>query len=344
MSRMRVFGVLMGLVPAMAPGQTSIDLRTQSKSIDFSAAASTRPAKTGTALPGTCAVGDLFFRSDAAPGSNLYGCSSTNTWAQLAGASVANWGTITGTLGNQSDLQSALDGKQPSDPDLSAIAALACPDGQILKRAAGVWICGADAVGGAGVGAYAASTSSATTWSVPGATHGLGTCDLVAGTYASSGSTFTQITPSALACNSSSFDVTITWAAPQSGRVVLVKGGGGSGGGDTVTAGTGVVVAGGATKAVAVDTAVVPTFLSGTGSLDFANITNGSCAELTFAMAGAATGDAVAAGWPSTYPAGLSGIMFVSSTNTITVRACNHSGAGVDPANLAYRATIVRSF
>src|SRR3954464_10069466 len=67
-------------------GQTLVDLRTQSKSIDFSALPSTRPVQVGTALPTTCQVGQLFFKSDAAAGANLYGCSATNVWSvQSAG-------------------------------------------------------------------------------------------------------------------------------------------------------------------------------------------------------------------------------------------------------------------
>jgi hypothetical protein len=41
----------------------------------------------GTALPTTCQVGQLFFKSDAAAGANLYGCSATNVWSvQSAGS------------------------------------------------------------------------------------------------------------------------------------------------------------------------------------------------------------------------------------------------------------------
>lgn len=39
----------------------------------------------GTTLPGTCIVGQLFFKTDATPGSNVYECASTNTWTQEAG-------------------------------------------------------------------------------------------------------------------------------------------------------------------------------------------------------------------------------------------------------------------
>jgi hypothetical protein len=67
--------------------QTAVDLKTQSKRVDFSAAPSTKPFKTGTVLPATCTVGDAYFKSDAAAGSNVYLCSTANTWTpQAAGA------------------------------------------------------------------------------------------------------------------------------------------------------------------------------------------------------------------------------------------------------------------
>ena len=47
----------------------------------------------GTAVPGTCSVGMLYFDNDATPGVNLYGCTATNTWTLLGdgggGGSVA---------------------------------------------------------------------------------------------------------------------------------------------------------------------------------------------------------------------------------------------------------------
>jgi hypothetical protein len=62
-------------------GQTMIDLRTQSKNVDFSSAISTRPFKSGTVLPATCAVGEMFYKTDAASGANIYGCVAANAWA-----------------------------------------------------------------------------------------------------------------------------------------------------------------------------------------------------------------------------------------------------------------------
>lgn len=39
----------------------------------------------GTTLPATCSVGDLFFKSNATAGQNVYECQSANTWTQETG-------------------------------------------------------------------------------------------------------------------------------------------------------------------------------------------------------------------------------------------------------------------
>ncbi len=70
--------------------QTQVDLRTQSKSVDFSAAERTRPVKVGNALPATCTVGDLFFADHAEAGRNLYGCTAPNQWSVLSASSIAS--------------------------------------------------------------------------------------------------------------------------------------------------------------------------------------------------------------------------------------------------------------
>ncbi len=70
-----------------ADSQTQIDLRTQSKNVDFSAAPFTRPFQTGASLPGVCSVGSTFFKTNATAGANFYGCTSTNTWMAQSGAS-----------------------------------------------------------------------------------------------------------------------------------------------------------------------------------------------------------------------------------------------------------------
>jgi hypothetical protein len=63
-----------------ARGQTQIDLRTQGRNIDFSAATSTRPSKTGTSLPAACSIGETFLKTDAPAGKNLYVCTAPGVW------------------------------------------------------------------------------------------------------------------------------------------------------------------------------------------------------------------------------------------------------------------------
>lgn len=92
------------LLAAAADGQTVLSLDTQSKNVDFTKAAFTRPVKTGTILPSTCSVGDLFFQTNAVAGSNLYGCASANTWSAQSGGgggsgivAIDNNGTLVGS-------------------------------------------------------------------------------------------------------------------------------------------------------------------------------------------------------------------------------------------------------
>ena len=87
-------GVVWSLIVIQAEAQTQVDLRTQSKDVDFANAASTRPVKTGVSLPLTCGVGELFFVSNAPAGSNLYACVTANTWA-LEGGGAGGAGTLT---------------------------------------------------------------------------------------------------------------------------------------------------------------------------------------------------------------------------------------------------------
>ena len=67
-------------VAAASFAQTQVDLRTQSKSIDFGLAPSTRPFQTGTVLPANCAIGNVYFKTDAIAGNNVFGCTALNTW------------------------------------------------------------------------------------------------------------------------------------------------------------------------------------------------------------------------------------------------------------------------
>jgi len=83
---MRYSSVGIALTVAMAAhGQTQIDLRGQTKNVDFSAAAITKPNKMGPAVPVSCTAGETFFKTSAPAGQNLYGCVAANTWALLGG-------------------------------------------------------------------------------------------------------------------------------------------------------------------------------------------------------------------------------------------------------------------
>ncbi|HLK18844.1 MAG TPA: collagen-like protein [Bryobacteraceae bacterium] len=66
-------------------GQTLVDLKNQSKTVDFTGATTTKPFKSGTVLPATCTVGEAFYQTSAPAGANLYTCTSANAWTQQIG-------------------------------------------------------------------------------------------------------------------------------------------------------------------------------------------------------------------------------------------------------------------
>src|SRR3954452_345908 len=84
-----------------AAGQTQVDLKTQSKSVDFSSASSTKPFETGAVLPATCTVGQMYFLTTAPNGLNTYSCSGTNTWTQqvtgIQSTTIKSSGTLVGS-------------------------------------------------------------------------------------------------------------------------------------------------------------------------------------------------------------------------------------------------------
>ncbi len=75
--------------PAWGQTPTAIDLKAQSRNVDFTGAATTRPFKSGAAVPATCSVGEMFYLTAAAAGANLYGCTSANTWTLESAAGGA---------------------------------------------------------------------------------------------------------------------------------------------------------------------------------------------------------------------------------------------------------------
>lgn len=88
---------LLAVLPAFS--QTTINLATQGRNADFSSFTFTRPISVGATLPATCQVGQLFFNSAAAAGSNLYGCTATNAWTALSAAPSSSGGGATAGSG-----------------------------------------------------------------------------------------------------------------------------------------------------------------------------------------------------------------------------------------------------
>jgi len=87
--------LLSGALIASAVAQTQIDLRTQTKNVNFQAAPYTSPLQSGSSLPSTCSPGQLFFLTSAAAGANVYGCVAVNTWAAQGGSSGGGSGALT---------------------------------------------------------------------------------------------------------------------------------------------------------------------------------------------------------------------------------------------------------
>src|SRR2546425_13237114 len=84
-SRFLAGGALLAFAAGHAGAQTQVDLRTQAKSVDFSAAASTKTFQAGVFPPASCSVGQTFFKTSAPAGANFYACTSANTWTLASG-------------------------------------------------------------------------------------------------------------------------------------------------------------------------------------------------------------------------------------------------------------------
>lgn len=138
----------------------------------------------------------------------------------------------------------------------------------------------------------------------------------------------------------------VTFATAQTGYVVANTGSGSGGGIASVVVGDGLLGDGTSGDPVRVNPATVPSFLTGTATLnDWGTIGAQACVQKTFALAGAVSNDAVIPRWPAGLTAGLTGIVFVSAGDVIAVRVCNPTAGGIALANgNVFGATILRSF
>ncbi len=207
--------------------QTTLDLRTQSKSIDFSAAGATKPMQTGSSLPTTCAVGQFFFLTTAAAGANIYACSPANTWVVEGNSLSVNAGTANEVLSsNGSNIQWLAIGGDVSGAPASltvsriqghAISSTAPSSGQVLQwnAAANQW---QPAAAQTGNSAYAFTAQLSV--SIPGTVHQFGTANLVVGCYDNS-TPPQRVEPDRVQIDPGSFNVTISFSMPQSGYCVV---------------------------------------------------------------------------------------------------------------------------
>ena len=219
--------------------QTQVDLRTQSKSVDFSAASSTKPMQTGTSLPTTCSIGAMFLNTTAPAGQNLYACTAVNTWSLQGGAAPSLAGNANEVLSNNgSTLQwQAIGGDTSGAPGALKVtgiqgrnvATTAPTGGQVLtwNAGAGQWTPNNPAAVG---GAYSSSFTGLTSVTIAGTAHQLNSANLLVTCYDTETPAM-EVEPNSIAVNATTFDVTVTFASPQSGRCVVSSGGTGSSGG-----------------------------------------------------------------------------------------------------------------
>jgi hypothetical protein len=229
---------------ATGEGQTSVDLRTQSKNVDFSGATATKPMQTGAALPSTCAIGQFYFLTSATAGSNVYACNTVNVWT-LEGTSVLG-GDVSGASTNAT--VKALQGR--------AVAATAPSNAQVLEwnSASNQWLPAASQTGNAGY-VFVSQTSI----TIPGTVHQFGTANLIVDCFDSE-TPPQRVEADKIQINATTFNVTVNFATAQSGYCVVngagtasVSGGGGipAVGGDLSGTTTTATVAGIQNRAVA---------------------------------------------------------------------------------------------
>jgi hypothetical protein len=241
---MRLFNVtcrsaLLAATIGYGMAQTQVDLRTQSKSVDFSAASSTKPLQTGTSLPTTCSTGAMFLNTSGPAGQNVYACTAVNTWSLEGGTTPSPAGNANSVLTNNGtalqwqalggDVEGAPGSETVTGIQGRSVSASAPVSGQVLtwNAAASQWTPG-NAAGGGG-GAYSASFTSQTSVTIAGTAHQLNTANLLVTCYDTE-SPQVEVEPNNITVNASTFDVTVTFTTAQSGRCVVASGGSGGGG------------------------------------------------------------------------------------------------------------------
>lgn len=325
---------------SVALAQTKVDLRTQSKSIDFSGASLTKPARSAGTLPPTCSAGELFYLSSGP----LYSCSSINNWVKVGTVSGstnpgdcarfdANGNLVDGgaACGGGPNFQQAFIGATSVTllHNLNSTAVVfACFDNStpplwILPKSvtltnpntltvtfpsAQTGSCVVNANGAGGTPNFQQVFTNANSVTLA---HNLNSTGVVFACFDNSTPPLWILPKSVAVTNANT--LTVTFASAQSGSCAVNATGGSS----------------------------LPAFLMASASLSFGPIAQAACAELTFPLNGANPGDTVAPGWPATLAPGLAGTMIASAANTVAVELCNLSGATLTPLAQTFRATVI---
>ncbi len=238
---------LVAWASSLARGQTAIDLKTQSKSVDFTGAAYTKPFKSGSALPATCSTGEAFLNTGAPAGQNFYTCTSPNTWTIQSGSSLPssagnanavlstdgtnlNWQILGGDVAGPAQAMrvKALQGMP--------VAATTPGDGQVLRwnNSNQDWepatVSGSGGSGGAAIGKsnYAKTFFNATSVSIPGTEHNLATSNLIVSCYDNITTPLRHVEPDSVTVDPATFNVVVGFVQPQSGSCVVNGSGGGT--------------------------------------------------------------------------------------------------------------------
>jgi hypothetical protein len=227
---MRLHRLLAGwMMTAAAAGlvaQTKVDLRTQSKSVDFSTASLTKPVRTGTSLPATCSASEMFYLTNATAGYNLYYCTASNIWTP-AGASAPNYTQsftaqtsvpMAHRLGTSNVVVECFDSTN-LQVEYSTATVIDLNDVTVTFFMPQTGRCVVNGFGGQAVGRFATAFTSQTSLAITAATHNLGTGDLAVTCY-DGGSPKTRIEPDRVQVDASN-NVTITFFAAQTGRCIL---------------------------------------------------------------------------------------------------------------------------
>ena len=345
---------LFAALATIATGQTQVDLRTQSKSVDFTSASSTKPFAAGPALPATCAVGQMFFLTSAATGQNVYGCSVANSWTLQSGGptsptTVDSSGTPVGTRGvlDLSAGPGLLWSVSDTGTEISVESMLDTSYVETLAsdQSGANLLCSSTSTANPGITYVCSMSPTLTGYSAGMVLHWKPDLNAAGNIAISLNVDSLGATPVEKAdgvTNPASADVVggELYQLWYDGAVFRIMSGGGSGGGATGPAGP---------QGPAGSVAVIA---NGTAVLGTSAIASGACAAaVTSTATGVATTDDIEADFNadptsttgySPSPAGMLTIIKYPAANAVNFKVCNNTGSSVTPGAITLNWRVMR--